>query len=870
MSLRKATASSELGGLLTRRAEERRIESSKQKLTSVRAEEIAHQCIRHITAVQWQIRGDAELVELGIMSENQVRELRDVLVQHPQKGVGSHGYKLDPEYVQTLNTRSKVADLISILMLHSEPADPKGQTPPADISLGRIENTLSNLQDEWNTFTFEFHETEGLLPLSRTVSLLRAHAGVLSPATYQTAAAEVMEPRYVNSSLWSATDDEPLDQRTARLIVGEIYHLGIQIGPKDTRVRTVGATALVEEIFNWTPEMSGAWVEIGVTGLDFTVIGDPVQELWVPRKVSSDFIYFAVSPQVAGVARLRFCLYHKQNLIQSFRLAAITQDKETPEERNRARAYLLAEAAGFPEGRAEDFWYQAERELRESLEERTRLRAYLLAEAAGFPEGRAEDFWYRAHRLVNLARALDVPEDKVWDVGYLPRLEYSLATSFESVENSPARALSILANDSNGKAVLTVKGAGTFGVRIPGDIRDYVRKTRQTLKEISYNEVPGAPPSEWPYAFGAYASQPETLKAALLKLAKVGWRLFNLLIPQSEWEKVRSNLKTDRNVNADRKIIHIGQLLLEKVIPWAVIYDHKFDGRAAENNDVCLAALPASDGSLPGDECGTLAACLLHKEQIAKRSSSGGPKLLPETIVCPLHFWGFKHIIEIPPQQVRDSQNGGHEQRDRILSVGKSQLVAGVNAQLRLWSRAHSGELEELTKSGKALWKAKATLRADILQALAAADLDLIYLYCHARGGDDDPGIDYPYLEFKDVPQERIEPEDLGPVQWPHYPLVFLNGCGTVGYSPDALSFFITKMVEDLLAAGVVGTEVTVSEELATKFAKSFLEKFISGATAGDAMLETRRALLAQHNPLGLVYTLYAAAQLAFDRTAAA
>jgi hypothetical protein len=37
---------------------------------------------------------------------------------------------------------------------------------------------------------------------------------------------------------------------------------------------------------------------------------------------------------------------------------------------------------------------------RESLEDRIRRRAYLLAENAGFPEGRADEFWYRAEQEV--------------------------------------------------------------------------------------------------------------------------------------------------------------------------------------------------------------------------------------------------------------------------------------------------------------------------------------------------------------------------------------------------------------------------------------------------------------------------------------
>ena len=37
---------------------------------------------------------------------------------------------------------------------------------------------------------------------------------------------------------------------------------------------------------------------------------------------------------------------------------------------------------------------------RESLEDKIRCRAYLLAEKAGFPEGRADEFWYRAEQEV--------------------------------------------------------------------------------------------------------------------------------------------------------------------------------------------------------------------------------------------------------------------------------------------------------------------------------------------------------------------------------------------------------------------------------------------------------------------------------------
>jgi hypothetical protein len=41
-----------------------------------------------------------------------------------------------------------------------------------------------------------------------------------------------------------------------------------------------------------------------------------------------------------------------------------SDSKQSLEEKIRLRAYLLAEAAGFPPGRADEFWQQAEREIR--------------------------------------------------------------------------------------------------------------------------------------------------------------------------------------------------------------------------------------------------------------------------------------------------------------------------------------------------------------------------------------------------------------------------------------------------------------------------------------------------------------------------
>ena len=54
----------------------------------------------------------------------------------------------------------------------------------------------------------------------------------------------------------------------------------------------------------------------------------------------------------------------------------------------RERAYLLWEQAGRPDGRADDFWHQAQHQ-------RFCERAYALWDREGCPEGKADEHWFR-------------------------------------------------------------------------------------------------------------------------------------------------------------------------------------------------------------------------------------------------------------------------------------------------------------------------------------------------------------------------------------------------------------------------------------------------------------------------------------------
>jgi hypothetical protein len=86
-------------------------------------------------------------------------------------------------------------------------------------------------------------------------------------------------------------------------------------------------------------------------------------------------------------------------------------------------------------------------------------------------------------------------------------------------------------------------------------------------------------------------------------------------------------------------------------------------------------------------------------------------------------------------------------------------------------------------------------------------------------------------------------------------PLVFLNGCRTTALEPEAAIDLVSGFVETCNAAGVIGTEITIFESLACRFAEECLQRFfVHRLPIGEAVRAARLALLQEANPLGLVY----------------
>ena len=281
--------------------------------------------------------------------------------------------------------------------------------------------------------------------------------------------------------------------------------------------------------------------------------------------------------------------------------------------------------------------------------------------------------------------------------------------------------------------------------------------------------------------------------------------------------------------------IQVAPLSPQLGVPWELLYERKAESYREGRTKLCSTFL--KHGPAPED-------C---------------PGLGDPSVVCPHGFWGYRYIIEQLPCRVDphaalpDAPLPTYIRNDLPLRLNGivyakfNQLTSHWNALRAIASEANL----ELVRFESL---------ADVHSALTKSDhpADVIYFYTH--GGSDSSGR--PYLEvgsgdritFNDLDAWTV---DLGS----HQPLVVLNACDSADYSPDSFENLV-KFFCDKKAAGVIGTQCEVKEKLVNAFTILFFSAFFKQIGAGQALFEARQTLLSQLDPRGLVYSLFAAADV--------
>lgn len=278
------------------------------------------------------------------------------------------------------------------------------------------------------------------------------------------------------------------------------------------------------------------------------------------------------------------------------------------------------------------------------------------------------------------------------------------------------------------------------------------------------------------------------------------------------------------------------------VLPAAIIYDYPLDIDADSGKfTLCSNFRNALEATAP-----------LETSDCFKGDC---PTKDDDTVICPSGFWGYRHQLGLPL-----SVANAPDAPTSITWSNKPIMTVGVSTDPRFILRdQHLQKLQAIRPAGLD-WNYGAT-RDAVIQKLKETKPQLVYFYCH--GGVSETR---PYIQVG-APADKgnLSPSFLRvkKIRWDSpRPLVFINGCHTTALEPERAIEFISPLIENANAAGVIGTEITIFEPIATAFGEECLRRFLNKSPIGEAVRGARLKLLKDANPLGLVYIPYVMASL--------
>lgn len=434
--------------------------------------------------------------------------------------------------------------------------------------------------------------------------------------------------------------------------------------------------------------------------------------------------------------------------------------------------------------------------------------------------------------------------------------DYQLSRSLSPAHLATLRPhrLSLLLNSNgqgtHGLRVFGADGADTYRRDATLDVSlvNTQRKTaRNALREVAWGNA-SAWKKGYAYRYEDGRRDLDRLSTDLVSLAVSGSRLLLALL-----EAVASDRGTTAYVERDalapllREPAFVQLALKESpnsVFPIELLYDYRLTPSSPKLS-LCASFASAFRDNMPMERVPCFAG---HCPQAKPEADPA--------LICPSGFWGYRHYLGVP------FSLGGTADVPPAIEYDRSPHVAvGVFRDFKLVGN-HWANLQAL-KNGLR-WD-YADTRSGTMKNLRQTQPHLVYLYCH--GG---MSKSIPFVRVEDMTAYPITPDDLfqDSVSWTQsHPLVFVNGCETAGLQPEQAIAFVRFFVRTAGAAGMIGTQITIFEQLACDFAEACLRGFlVDERTIGEAVRSARLNLLGMGNPLGLVYIPFALASLRLSR----
>jgi hypothetical protein len=432
--------------------------------------------------------------------------------------------------------------------------------------------------------------------------------------------------------------------------------------------------------------------------------------------------------------------------------------------------------------------------------------------------------------------------------GYSPdalqvRLEFSRTARFTNLGELSPRILSIgLNDDPQGSHTFMLKGGSQAeALRLPEHVlQAQLDRVRSLLDTMTWDTPHTKPRFPDPPAATATAEFDHWMR----ELARAGRELHRGL-----WTNVSAPMQDVlRKVRASSDdTIQIVRYATNFLFPWAAMYDFELQRPVVggPEPDVCHGFTRLDATQTPYTCARCLAECL-HPDK--------------SQTFCVYGFWGIRHQVEQvlhTPFQKQDAITRLRPMRTKAVHVAVG-LTEGM-----------LDSLPDYLAGALPLDSVRAvTSRQELLDLLwSNADRPaLLLLLGHYETKDIQlqppgprvslPGADW--LQPGDV-TDMVQKRD----KWTEpNPVVVLAACQSAAVDLGTLTNFLNAFA-DARASAVVGTEATIFEDLALRFAKEVTLAIVSKKhSLGKAILAFRRGLLNDFNPLGFVFTPYGAADL--------
>jgi hypothetical protein len=418
-------------------------------------------------------------------------------------------------------------------------------------------------------------------------------------------------------------------------------------------------------------------------------------------------------------------------------------------------------------------------------------------------------------------------------------LDYKLSHSLDPgrLERMGANTLSVFVNE-NGDGGHSFYFEGEEDVKTQASLdgetlQDSLTQVRKTLRTVAWG-FPDPWQKSFQYRYGS-GGEPDFFASDLIDMAIRGYMLYSALI-----DKISGGAEASEKLAA--LMLKPGRVQIASkesarfVVPAALFYDRPLDTQ--------LKQLRLCDAFLQTVRAGrNLAVSLCFQ--------GACPHLNELNVVCPSGFWGYRHEMGLPVSI--EQKSVGEAEPDIEFNDPAGMLVIVSLDKMFVQREPHE---RELRTSRIPLSFTVCDTRSNALSALKNPQAQMIYFYCH--GGI--TANNTPYLNIGN--EEFITPDNLKAyrIRWKTpRPLVFLNGCMTTALEPEKAIEFVSAFVNQAAASGVIGTEITVFEPLATEFAEAFMKRFMGECKPiGLSIKLSRLALLQRFNPLGLVYIPFA------------